>query len=269
MLEALLESLTWKSRCRVWEARICKSRHGSFSGAACRQLNAAAGGTISVRDRFLRRSWETLLDTERCLSLQAAVISLSDPRMSFNSQRRQMPVTAMRIDRTSKRRACLGGMPAVVSKMSCRGRLIAVSFLFCAFCAKPCTTYVVCGSGRSCCDAYHVGSIFRQEFGQRVWPPYLLCIFSPLRRRRSSVTRELSSTHEKHCKNLRLPPNCDEKKCNRFARLCLGSWTVVIRFTIVLRWQLGSLTGREATEFNTFLLLARFGGASRPRSPTS
>ena len=123
MLEALLESLTWKSRCRVWEARICKSRHGSFSGAACRQLNAAAGGTISVRDRFLRRSWETLLDTERCFSSRhAEAISLSDPRMSFKSQRRQMPVIAMRIDRTSKLGACLGGMPAVVSKMSCRGK---------------------------------------------------------------------------------------------------------------------------------------------------
>ena len=127
LLEALLESLTWKSRCQVWQ---------TWRSAACRQLNAAAGCTMTQCSRAPDAEnafsdvfgEDTARHTERCVSGQAAVISLSDPRVSFKSHPRRMTATAVGIDRASQLGARLGAMSAVVSKISCLGRLIAVSF---------------------------------------------------------------------------------------------------------------------------------------------
>ena len=76
-----------------------------------------------------------------------------------------------------------------------------------------------------------------------------------------------------HDRHARLPPNCENNDFgNRFARLCFGSWAVVIHATFALRWQQGSLTGREATEFKTSCLqlarvrcVDRHGHTVRPR----
>ena len=83
---------------------------------------------------------------------------------------------------------------------------------------------------RKRCDACHVGRCLDKNLDNESGRLLVERIFSSMRLRSSSATREQSNTRAGHDKNARLPPNIEKNNsfCNCFARLCSESCAVLM-----------------------------------------